>query len=241
MSLINFGKDLYKASVPLVFRRYLYRSIRYHGLFEWGQNKARQSPILDLPEVGASLTLEPGDIVIDCGANVGDLSSRFARAGAKVYAFEPNPVAFDILSNRFKYLSQVECFNQGVMDKQCTLSLRFPGAGHGVDILTGSVAGSFVAQESFDVDDHQVDVDCISLAGFISSLGKRIKLLKVDIEGAEIVVLNGLIDAGVIIDIDEIVVETHEKQMPYLLEGTNALRKRIQELNLGDKINLDWP
>ena len=34
--------------------------------------------------------LAPGDIAIDCGANVGDVSAPMASRGAQVYAFEPN-------------------------------------------------------------------------------------------------------------------------------------------------------
>src|SRR5215213_9742927 len=35
--------------------------------------------------------LKPGDLAIDCGANVGEITARMRASGATVYAFEPNP------------------------------------------------------------------------------------------------------------------------------------------------------
>lgn len=64
--------------------------------------------------------------------------------------------------------------------------------------------------------------------------------MKIDIEGSEIEVINRLIDTNAIDLIDYLVVETHEKQMPHLLDKTNALRSRINSLGLDKKINLDW-
>ena len=52
--------------------------------------------------------------------------------------------------------------------------------------------------------------------------------------------INRLIDTKAIDLIDYLVVETHEKQMPHLLDKTNALRSRINSLGLDKKINLDW-
>src|SRR3546814_4183293 len=42
----------------------------------------------------AAKRLRPGDIAIDCGANVGRFTRPIAEGGATVHAFEPNPDAF---------------------------------------------------------------------------------------------------------------------------------------------------
>jgi len=47
-------------------------------------------------------------------------------------------------------------------------------------------------------------------------------------------------DSGAMELIDLVVVETHERQMPHLLEATNTLRARIREERLEEKIRLDW-
>ena len=83
-------------------------------------------------------------------------------------------------------------------------------------------------------------INCIDIDAFVRQLGKRVRLMKVDIEGAEIEVLNRLMDTGAIDLIDHVIVETHEEQMPHLVVPTQALRARIASLGLTKKICLDW-
>lgn len=46
--------------------------------------------------------LSKKDIAVDCGANVGRFTEMMAQTGATVYAFEPNPDAFAVLSENIK-------------------------------------------------------------------------------------------------------------------------------------------
>lgn len=66
------------------------------------------------------------------------------------------------------------------------------------------------------------------------------KLLKVDIEGAEYDLLNGLIDRGAMDRIEAVFVETHAHSIPSLVPVDKALRDRIDKLGLGGKIDLNW-
>lgn len=244
MAQLTRGETHYKMMTLMApnIRKFIYRSFRYHWLTEWLQNVVRRSSILVLPEVGLDLEIQQGDIIIDCGANVGDLTSRFARSGAKVYAFEPNPSAFRILSRRFRALPAVQCFNQGVMDRECVLSLNIPIRHGPWDAIDATVSGSLDphAYESSGIKMEHVNVECIDLGKFIRSLASNVRLLKIDIEGAELPVLNSLIDTGIIHHIDHLVVETHEEQMPHLLAETETLRMRISKENLEEKVNLGW-
>lgn len=45
---------------------------------------------------------DPGDVVVDAGANVGHYALPAAAAGCRVYAFEPDPVAFDRLARNVR-------------------------------------------------------------------------------------------------------------------------------------------
>jgi FkbM family methyltransferase len=222
-------------------RKALYRRIRYHWLIERAQHLVRCNRTLKMAAINLELEVEPGSVMIDCGANVGDVTSLFARAGATVYAFEPNPMCYSILSKRFRAMLMVHCFNKGVMDRRCTLTLRTP-APHGQwDAIEMTVAASFMSGAL--ADEHaiqEVEIECIDLDQFIRSLNQRVRLLKLDIEGSELKVLNHLMDTGAIELIDLVVVETHERQMPHLLQATNALRARIQNESLEEKIRLDW-
>ena len=44
--------------------------------------------------------LKPGDLVLDCGANVGAVTGPLAETGATVHAFEPDPFAFEKLKKK---------------------------------------------------------------------------------------------------------------------------------------------
>lgn len=230
--------------MPLAFklRKSLYRCFRYHSSTEWIQNVLRRSSTLALPEVGMKMEILPGEVIIDCGANVGDLTSRFARTGANIYAFEPNPLAYDILIRRFRWLKTVKCYNKGVMDRDCVLSLHIPAAHGQWDAIEATVSSSFVARQvSPTFEMRKLDVACVDLIKFVLSLERNVRLLKVDIEGAEIAVLDGLMNSGAIYKIDQLIVETHEKQRADLIPETEALRRRIRDSGLASRVNLDWP
>ena len=63
---------------------------------------------------GVISMLRAGDIVFDCGANVGDVTVQLAQSGAQVHAFEPDPVAFARLSDRFSEVDNVTLHNVAV-------------------------------------------------------------------------------------------------------------------------------
>ena len=61
-----------------------------------------------------------------------------------------------------------------------------------------------------------------------------------DIEGAEIAVLNDLFSNSVIDCVDYMLVETHERQMPVIKVEIDKIKGFIEKQSLGDKIRLDW-
>ena len=64
-------------------------------------------------------------------------------------------------------------------------------------------------------------------------------LIKIDIEGAEINLIERIIDSGSYKNIGQIFVETHEHKIPELVEPTNTLRARIKKEEITN-INLNW-
>jgi FkbM family methyltransferase len=214
--------------------------VRYNPVAELVK-KAAAGRKVALPAINLTLSVSRGDVVIDCGANVGDVTSRFFRTGATVYAFEPNPICFKVLRRRFFGLRNVKCINQGVMDRNTTLRLETPLAHRHFDALDATVAATFLEgiHTAAEYRSNSVEVECIDLSAFIYRVG-RVKFLKVDIEGAEIPVINSLIDTGAIENVELAAVETHERFSPELLAETNALRDRISRERLAQKIRLDW-
>ena len=87
---------------------------------------------------------------------------------------------------------------------------------------------------------RETEVECIDLASFIRELGRPVTLLKMDIEGAEVSVLNRMIDTGAIDEVQLAIVETHERFSEELAAATNALRERLSAAGMDRKVRLDW-
>lgn len=219
-------------------RKWFYRLVRYHWLTERFLGWKNSSGKLVLHEIGLEIDIRPGDLIVDCGANVGDLSSRFAATPARVIAFEASPVVFRVLQHRFSGHPRVECINKGVWDEQCKLGFSLPakrGSSDDIDVSEGS---SFL--KSKHVIGQQVEIDCIDLPQWLLDQPSRIRLLKMDIEGAECRVIEAMLSKNVFDKIDFAVIETHEAQMPYLAEQTEAIRQELLRRGLADRIRLDW-
>jgi hypothetical protein len=67
-------------------RKSAYRLFRYHWITERVQHVVRRNRRLKLTAINLELEVEPGSVFIDCGANVGGITSMFARAGATVHS-----------------------------------------------------------------------------------------------------------------------------------------------------------
>ena len=67
--------------------------------------------------------LEPGDVVIDCGANLGAVSGPLADTGAIVHAFEPDPYTFGRLTENLAGRDNVILHNAAVGATAGTLQL----------------------------------------------------------------------------------------------------------------------
>jgi FkbM family methyltransferase len=226
--------------MPSRFRKALYRRVRYNPWTERLQNVLRREASVHFDEIDLEVPARPGEIIIDAGANVGDVTSKCARTGAMVHAFEPNPVCFEILKKRFSRLPNVCIYNQGVMDRPGSLTLSTPVAHEQYDDLDTTVAASFVAPRSGNIQMRETEVECIDLASFIRELGRPVTLLKMDIEGAEVSVLNRMIDTGAIDEVELAIVETHERFSKELADATNALRERLSAAGMDQKVRLDW-
>jgi FkbM family methyltransferase len=202
--------------------------------------------LFDLPKIGRRLrvwkyrkafSLMPGEVALDLGANVGKMSERMAKPGVTVYAYEPDPHAFKVLSDRFKDRPQVICINKAVSDHNGTAKLYLDSR-HGDDMVEWSIRSSLLVDKPAMNPADFVEVEVVDIRDAIAAIGKPVALLKMDIEGEEIKVLNRLIDLGEAGKIRNIVVETHER-FPTIKEATEKLRERILSNSLKN-IDLNW-
>lgn len=131
------------------------------------------------------------DLVLDIGANVGIFSVYAAKANttAKIYSFEPSGEAFARLNQniRANNLQNVTTYNVAVADKTGFLTFYEP-EGH---LTNGSLEVNFASQYDREPRKRMT----IALSGnLFEELMKDAKniLVKIDTEGAEAYVLNGL-------------------------------------------------
>jgi FkbM family methyltransferase len=182
--------------------------------------------------------LGPGDVAIDCGASDGRCTGMLAARGATVYSFEPDPHGFAALENMFKGHPNIHLRQQAVGTSAGRLTLYRAG-NFSLDPDKYVQATSAFASKR-DVDPgNAIEVDQIDFPAFVASLGAPIALLKIDIEGAEVPILESLLDTGVISRIRYTFAETHERTVPELADRIRALRERVAREGLRN-VNLDW-
>jgi FkbM family methyltransferase len=126
--------------------------------------------------------LRPGDTVVDVGANVGFLSlmaGRLVGDQGRVYALEPHPSTFRYLVRniRLNSLSNVVPLKVAVGESRGTVR--------------------FTDDEHDDInridDEGAINVRLIDLDTLFALDDRRIRLLKIDVEGAELHAIRGAI------------------------------------------------
>lgn len=180
--------------------------------------------------------VKSGDVLIDCGANVGGISKRFASTGAIVHSFEPDPWSFNELQSNISGYPNIVLHNQAIGIKDGEISF-FRDSEFVDNPVHSSLASSTIRRPG--QTQQEIKVSVINFIDFVKQLNRRISILKMDVEGAEVSVLEELFAHGLIQNFDHIFCETHELQFPDLLERTWQLREKAKA-NLSTSIYLDW-
>ena len=222
------------------------RSIEYSSLTSNNENnkkKLNDNLKNHFPHLSCDVFLNSDSLVIDCGANIGDVSSIFNRYGSTVYAFEPTNVTFEILKKRFDSIDNITCYKKAVWTENTNLKFYHHEWSSYNKIHWSNGNSLLKEKKNVNAQDFEV-VEAINLSDFVKSItsekNKNIDLLKMDIEGAEVQVINHLIDTGAINYINILICEVHDRKYEFLRESTNALRNRVIKNNLQNKIFLDW-
>ena len=178
-------------------------------------------------------------LIIDCGANVGDISALFLTKNASVIAFEPDPMAFMMIQRRFEGNNNIECINKAVAHKASTAKLYFH-ADQQQNSNSAFTVSSSIIQDKININtDNSIEIETVDLDSYITNLNKSVDILKMDVEGAEIDILNKLIKNGTYKKIGVILVETHETKIPGHKEMVEDLKATISRLKI-ENIKLNW-
>ncbi|MBQ0805097.1 MULTISPECIES: FkbM family methyltransferase [unclassified Sulfitobacter] len=157
--------------------------------------------------------LRAGDLCIDLGANLGEVTTQLANAGAEVIGFEPDPDTFARLVQNVGQMPGVTLYQQAAGAKADTLNLR-RSARMAEDPDRFSQSASLVRNDATMDDTNTVPVEVINLPEFLAGLDRDIRILKMDIEGSEWDLMPALMEHPVLDRIDTIFVETHEWMDP---------------------------
>lgn len=189
-------------------------------------------------EFREALTEAAGKICVDLGANLGQHTRTMAAHAAKVYAFEPDPWTAAELRKRLADVSNIEVIEAAAGTEDGTFPLyRTPS--FDADPVEQSQSSSLMAQKRNIDKASAVDVNVIDFPAFLAALDGDIAVIKMDIEGAEVPLLETLFDHPVKKRIGHLFVETHESRIPDLLARTDALRARAATMTQ-PRVNMDW-
>lgn len=138
--------------------------------------------------LAGELTFEPGDVIVDIGANIGWYSlifERMAPEGVNIFSFEPDPLNFKLLDHnlRLNNATKVTAIQKALSDKDGEQTLyQHNNKNLGRHSLLPLQEGK------------SVKVETVSLDHFWSAhgLGSRVpRFIKIDIEGYELLALRG--------------------------------------------------
>ena len=120
--------------------------------------------------------IEPGSTVVDAGAFIGDHTIAYCNAVGKsgdVYAFEPNPAAFECLQHN---CSSAKLFNCGLSDRKEDVNYSHDLDNVGASRITGETNSN-----TFNIE--TITLDSLNLTA--------LDFFKIDVEGYEVNVLEG--------------------------------------------------
>ena len=183
-------------------------------------------------------SMDPEGIGIDLGANIGEVTAMMAARLAKVFAFEPDPWTFERLKENTAHLSNVEVIHAAVSTSDGEIEI-YRHRLFGADPLHGSVGTSTLAGHKAVDAQRSIRVPKVDFIRFLEELGQPVNLIKMDIEGAEVELLEALVESPALSRIECMYVETHEHMLPDLTERTSLLRARFARISK-PVTDFDW-
>ncbi len=137
--------------------------------------------------------VEPGALVFDIGAHVGDRVSSFRRLGARVVAVEPQPLLFSALNHIHGRDPLVELVDRAVGADAGVRDLLVNTANPTVSTLSEDFVHQAEGAKGWEgqVWDKHIPIEVVTLDGLIARYGIP-AFIKIDVEGYEDAVLRGL-------------------------------------------------
>lgn len=133
--------------------------------------------------------LRPEDVVLDVGANIGCTTLLFAQLARRVFSFEPSPSTFAFLQANVEAagFDNIVPVNLGMGHQEGVFELTF---------AADNRSGGFVSNRITASQGHNVERIAIAAGdAWIAQAGvERVDFIKIDVEGFERNVIEGLAD-----------------------------------------------
>jgi FkbM family methyltransferase len=168
-----------------------------------------------------TLKLQPG-LILDVGANIGFFALLFAHTfpECQVHAFEPNPYSFGRLLENLKA-------NPKLSKRISTFDNAMSNREHRVELTTvPGVAGHAWGRVGIPRRDGMItyDVEAKTIDRLYAGRGLPIRLLKIDVEGYELPVLEGA--SAVVAEFRPIIV--FEVSLSFLIEQPGVYQRQLE-------------
>ena len=134
-----------------------------------------------------------GMTCIDLGANIGDYTRKMASGTKQVIAFEPDPWAYAALQTNVADLDNVKIENAAAGTSERTV-LLYRHTRFEENPALNSQSSSVISSKSNISEEGAIEIHQVDFIRYLESLKEHIGLLKIDIEGAEVDLLEALFD-----------------------------------------------
>lgn len=129
--------------------------------------------------------VKKGYIVLDIGANIGYytlIMAKLVGKEGKVFAFEPDPSSFEILKHNVEMnnYENIVLIQKAVYNTTGKINLYICGHDHRNNSI-------------YDVYDKSIDVGSICLDEYFGNYDGVINFIKMDVQGAEVMALRGML------------------------------------------------
>ncbi|MEP7319451.1 MAG: FkbM family methyltransferase [Panacibacter sp.] len=141
-------------------------------------------------------------VIIDCGANIGMATLYFKHLypEAKIIAFEASPHIYQLLKQNIEnnHITNTDLYNIALYDEEKELSFF---SGSGFQNLVGSVKQNRGGG-------NEVKIPAKKLSTYLKTMD-RVDLIKMDVEGAELNIINDLFSSSLLQKADQYIIEYH--------------------------------
>jgi len=177
------------------------------------------------PYVYNKVSLNPKDVVIDAGANLGMFSALAASKQCIVYAFEP------VKNIRNKYLSKTVEINSNI--NMVPLALSNTSGKTEIEVTNGELGGSSIVLKKSNSTKEVIETISLDEWAKQNNISK-IDFIKADIEGAERLMLEGA----------QYILKTYAPKLAictyHLPDDKEVLTNLILKANPNYKIEYKW-